>query len=176
MSTRGLHCIVVNGQYKVARYYHYDNYASGVGLELLHTVRRIAENNLFSQLEFNACTVKEVGSFSDSEIDSDISDTFDYILYHRGVKLYNDLQFSGDSLFCEFLYLLDTTKKTFEVYKGFTTEPLDKFERFAFVQPAECFGKTTYYQVHHVATFDVHNLPSDEEFVDIVDGDDEDTQ
>jgi hypothetical protein len=41
-----------------------------------------------------------------------------------------DTEFVADSLFCEWAYVVDLDKKTFEVYQGFNEKPLTKKDRF----------------------------------------------
>ena len=77
--------------------------------------------------------------------------------------LENSLDFAGDSLFCEWAYVVDFDKRVLEVYQGFNTEPLDVMERFAQL-PHE--GK--YYPVKWAASFWLDDLPSDENFLAVL--------
>lgn len=72
--------------------------------------------------------------------------------------LINDLDFAGDSLFCEWCYVIDFDKNTFEVYKGFNNKPLEKTEHFYFLENSD----TEYYPVKLVALYPLDKLPSDE--------------
>lgn len=45
-------------------------------------------------------------------------------------ELHNSIDFASDSLFCEYAYVIDFDKNTFEVCKGFAATPLDPSERF----------------------------------------------
>lgn len=46
------------------------------------------------------------------------------------LKLQNSINFAGDSLFCEWVYVLDLDKKVLEVYNGYTKKK-SKGERFS---------------------------------------------
>lgn len=49
----------------------------------------------------------------------------------KEILLSNSISFAGDSLFCEFAYVVDLDKKSFECFKGFNHAKLDEGERFA---------------------------------------------
>ena len=66
--------------------------------------------------------------------DTSGSDLIKLILEANETLLVNkDLEFAADSLFCEWCYVVDLDKKTFEVYKGFNKDPLREDERFYFM-------------------------------------------
>ena len=87
------------------------------------------------------------------------------------------LTFAAYSLFCEWAYVVDFDHRTFEVFQGFNKTPLEENERFYFLSnkadpdPAP-FG-ARYYPVRLAATFDLDNLPEDEEFLDVFRDDEE---
>ena len=75
--------------------------------------------------------------------------------------LVNSEKFAADSLFCEWAYVVDLDKMTFEVYEGFNKEILGEGERFAKVKMTD---ESEYKPVKHVKTYDLNNLPSVDEF------------
>jgi len=80
--------------------------------------------------------------------------------------LVNQETFAADSLFCEWAYVVDLDKMTFEVYEGFNKEILGEGERFAKVRMTD---ESEYKPVKHRKTYDLNNLPSVEEFVNELD-------
>jgi hypothetical protein len=87
--------------------------------------------------------------------------------------LQDQTDFAADSLFCEWLWLIDLDKLTFEGYKGFNQKPLGKGQRFRYLQDANKHRDTDkegnlkpaeYYPVRLAKTFSLENLPSDKEF------------
>lgn len=80
--------------------------------------------------------------------------------------------FAADSLFCEWAYVIDFDKGTFEVYTGFNKTPLEEGERFKYLQDSkehfeERRGEDQYYPIRHVHTFKLDELPEEIEFVSI---------
>lgn len=78
--------------------------------------------------------------------------------------------FAADSLFCEWAYVIDLDKMTFEVFKGFNKEPLVEGDRFYELQDkliAEKAAKgrqVEYYPVKLVKSYDLNNLPDGRTF------------
>lgn len=78
-------------------------------------------------------------------------------------KLISNENFAGDSLFCEWAYVVDLDKNTFEVYKGFNNETIDETERFFHLQKEE----EEYKPVTLLKSYDLNNLPTLEEFLEL---------
>lgn len=69
-------------------------------------------------------------------------------------------------MFCEYAYVIDFDKNTFEVYEGFNTTPLAETDRFYSKELYE-YANTQYYPVKLKASFDLSNLPDTDEFLSV---------
>lgn|SRR5512139_830975 len=82
------------------------------------------------------------------------------------LKLKDSLDFAGDGLYCEWAWVIDLDKNTFEGYQGFQKEPLPDTERFAYLGMQHYSGvDSDYYPAKMVACFPLDNLPTDTEFL-----------
>jgi len=83
------------------------------------------------------------------------------------IKVFNKYDFAVDSLFCEYAYVIDLDKNTFEVYQGFNHQPLTKKERFFSVTDELQINKEAshrdsgdkYYPVKLLMSFNLKTLP-----------------
>jgi len=73
----------------------------------------------------------------------------------------NDYEFAKDSLFCEWAYVIDFDKNSFEVYKGLNTLGISEEDRFFSLYD----GNSDYYPVKIKQRFPLGNLPNEDEFV-----------
>lgn len=73
------------------------------------------------------------------------------------VPLVSSLGFAADSLFCEWAYVVDLDKNTFEVYEGFNQRKLGEGQRFFFLQKTE----TEYFPVRLKSKCSISELPTD---------------
>ena len=78
------------------------------------------------------------------------------------ILLKNAISFAADSLFCEFAYVIDFDKSTFEVFRGFNKDVLGSEERFSGLDLSE--DANEYKQVKFIKSFSLNNLPTKEEF------------
>ena len=194
MGTRHLICVQKDGEYKVAQYGQWDGYPSGQGLRCLSFLREDMVRPVFDE-KVSACfwldeeALKrqwvECGAEPDAEwVGIDVGDlhaerfpensrdTGARILWvvqdsEKPLGLTDNLSFAGDGLFCEYAYVIDLDQDTFEVYKGFSEEKPDGTGRFDDLEPYKAHGDTLYYPVTLLAGFDLDDLPTDEEFLDI---------
>lgn len=191
MGTRSLICVFKDGKYKVAQYSRWDGYPEGQGIGVLKFLTKEMDRNLFetklnmvrfgTEEELNK-QWKECGADDSGWVNMEVSnrhkklypendrDTGSDILSiiqntNKPLVLENSLEFAADSLFCEWAYVIDLDKNTFEVYEGFNQEPLDDNERFSFLDYNPPHRTDKYYPVRLVAIFDINNLPTEEEFL-----------
>lgn len=81
----------------------------------------------------------------------------------KEIWLYDQTNFAADSLFCEYAYVIDLDKRTFEIYSGFNKSEVDPSERFAYL-----IGKTKngYGVIRHMKTYSLDNLPTEEDYLE----------
>ncbi len=194
MGTRNLTCVISGGKHCIAQYGQWDGYPSGQGINILRFLhngdvdglREKAPKCVFVDKEDYRKMWKEFGvDIETQSIDMETSDKFlnKYPQFSRdvasnilkmvassesGLKLWDDYDFAADSLFCEWAYVIDFDKETFEVYKGFNTNSLNSNERFAGMKCKERMNidDTQYYPVRLVAEFKLTELPTAKEFIE----------
>lgn len=193
MGTRNLIAVMKDGQYKVAQYGQWDGYPSGQGitvLTFLHTlVEGVYRKSFLAKLdtltfmtdgEIEAINQRiEVEQIRDWEkVWPELSrDTGGGILKlirdsDRSLKLRNRINFAADSLFCEYAYVIDFDKGTFEVFRGFNKKPLEESERFyGYVRD----GNTNeYHPVRLIRSYRLDALPTVKAFLADLEPADED--
>lgn len=192
MGTRHLICVVTDKEYKIAQYGQFDGYPSGHGSEVLNFLLKNKENLLNSFKEkVKNCTVispdehkalwVECGADPESNfVTMDVSKRMEEKYLHLtreasseilnivnqtesgNLKVNKNLEFAGDSLFCEWGYVIDLDKETFEVYRGFNKEALNENERFYFLNDAD----EKYAPIKLLKEYSLHDLPSLEQFIE----------
>lgn len=166
MGTRNLTCVVYQGEYKISQYGQWDGYPSGQGATALTFLQSWDREKFTQQSKDGWVTMEEAERLKEGhpEWDRDmgagvlqfVQDCPDEVIY-----LNQDPAFAGDSLFCEWAYVIDLDKNTFEVYEGFNKIPLNKNDRFYFLSDGKLTTEDTdtYYPVALKAEFSLNNLP-----------------
>lgn len=194
MGTRNLTIVFVDGEYKVAQYCQWDGYPEGQGAKILKFLRDGMKEDKFREELKKIVFVTEdtymkifqsFGGDKDGSIliaDSERLKAF-FPQLHRDTGaeilemiqngqvqlLRNSLQFAADGLFCEWAWVIDLDKRTFEAYEGFSHEPTTENDRFYFLREYEKDDKydgKKYTGVKKTAEWSIDNLPTREEFIE----------
>jgi hypothetical protein len=191
MGTRNLTCIIKDGLFRVAQYGQWDGYPSGAGAYILNFLNnqdniQLLENAL-ERVKFYADGELEqkldkagmncgivVGSEQEREYqkqffwtDRDLRYKILDALINRDdpiIMLDNQLDFAGDSLFCEWAYVIDLDQMTLGIYKGFNEDPKADNGVFSGIVPTDDEGR--YQTVALVKNYPLDDLPNPETFVE----------
>lgn len=181
--------VMKDGEYKVAQYGQWDGYPDGQGLSALTFLRdeldrdaffaglsRICEPSIELIDRINA-RIERGGRVADicPSLSRDTCAKILSVIQNSTelVPLRLDVNYAGDSLSCEWIWLADFDKGTFEAFKGFNKDPLAASERFA-TTPIDPNGRTfkdgdgepyRYQQCKFVTSWPLDALPSDDDFL-----------
>jgi hypothetical protein len=179
LGTRGIVGVVVDGDVKVA-YNHWDAYPDGVGNTTLLAVRRWLNEDRLGESRAKATTlvaVDEDATPTPEEwekfkhlADTGVSKGDDWYALLRKTQgdidaildagAYGDaIGFTGDSLFCEWGYVVDFDNEVFEVYKGFQSENVERAGRFADREIDQSHRSSGYGPIKLVRSFKFNELP-----------------
>jgi len=191
MGTRNLTAVMLNGEYRIAQYGQWDGNPAGQGLVALNFLRkmdttkfieavdrcRFVTDEEYEQLWVN-CGCPPNDQYPSPEVCSAFDKKHPQFSRDNGagvlkmvyesigeVLLTNHIKFAGNSLMCEWAYVIDFDKNTFEVFKGFNKRKPGKNARFNDI--ADLDDKWTspdYYHVRLKAKFDLDDLPDNETF------------
>jgi hypothetical protein len=193
MGTRNLTVVVVDGKNVVAQYGHWDGYPAGQGRVALEFCRehlaseagRDAFKRKLSSCRFATAKALEegyksvgvVGDWLTTEQAIHFGELFPFLSRNHGagvlgliskhsggpILLQDSSDFAGDSLFCEWAYVIDLDKNALEAFMGGNHKPLDDSDRFA-KAPVDDRHKGKYYPIRLSGTWNLDSLPSFEEF------------
>jgi len=192
MGTRHLTMVFEGGEYRVAQYGQWDGYPHGAGLKVLEFARTPgALAALRAKLPTLVRATNETHPDAPS-LDRDLGAGILAMIVGSadGLPVALDVEFAADSLYCEWVWVIDFDRGTFEGFEGFNHKPLrSKRERFHFLMPkarrenerrremhnrdakrAKIGGRkhyrfSPYYPVKHVATWPLDKLPTHEAFL-----------
>lgn len=188
MGTRGFVGFVADGKETIT-YCQYDSYPSGVGLNVLHWARTVTDWNEVRRQAAALVHVDDDTPPTPEQIerlrqyaDTDVSTrklTEWYVLLREtqgepalileSGHAEHASEWPGDSLFCEWGYLIDLDQSVLEVYRGFQTKPhtTGRFhDRTRDGGPEPSYGGgSTYYPVRLVRTWKFSELPDEPVFL-----------
>lgn len=182
MGTRNLTAVMIDGEYKIAQYCQWDGYPDEQGA-IIYEFLKQADLELFKEKVRNLKFISKeeyavlvdlhtdngritLGSENDRwwkeevpHFDRDMgARVLQYVMDERTDTLQDNINFAGDSLYCEWAYVVDFDKGTFEVFEGFNKTELSESERFFFLQEKD----EEYKPVRLIASFDLLALPETE--------------
>jgi hypothetical protein len=194
MGTRNLTMVIHKGETKIAQYGQWDGYPSGQGLTALNFLKSMNRDTFERKLALiyfgGDKEEKERDEYFKSIGSPDGGLTMEQAKkYHKkypmltrdnGAEILNlvykndektwltdSSDFAEDGLYCEWAYVIDLDKNTFEVYKGFNKKPMKKTERFYKSEPKDynCKGVGNYYPARLVKKYKLDNLPDKDKFL-----------
>lgn len=169
MSTRGLVGFVIDGSVK-ATYNHFDSYPGGLGSDVVKVIQsgeldveRVRSLVMVSGDERPTAEQQvELMQFANVNVSSgDLSEWYVLLRELQGDLLgslaagvmIDKKDFAGDSLFCEWGYLVNMDEEVLEVYRGFVTEKSESVGRFAGMEPYRPeYTDTVYYPITLIRT------------------------
>lgn len=180
MGTRHLIAVVLGGDFKIAQYGQWDGYPEGQGKDVLEFLRAMDRAKFVRSLERTTfIDPAEAQKLVDAAGGGDRwqktyphwsrdmgSDVLQFVQDSDGTQLLDRRAFASESLFCEWAYVIDLDTNTLEVYKGFNTtgRPAEgRFKDFPLEKKYE--GQSQYYPISLVKTYQLAELPTDEEFL-----------
>ena len=177
MGTRHLTAVFLDGEYKIAQYGQWDGYPRGAGKNCLNFAQSIIEETArkafadkvrscswIKQKYIDDKTNQEDWQKNYPELSRDTgSDILQLIQKSKsGLKLVNSIDFVADGLMCEWVWVIDLDKSTFEGFRGFNNKPLTPHDRFHFLQYDE---NESFYPARLIKEWQLSNLPTNEEFL-----------
>lgn len=175
MGTRHLIAVFYQGEYRIAQYGQWDGYPDGQGIDILKFLRErksspTFENKLLKLRDMTQEDAAKIDAMSNwqksyPQLSRDAgSDILDLVQTGEdGMIVKRGIDFAGDSLFCEWAYVIDLDKNTFEAFRGFNKSKLDASERFASAPKDK--PDSEYEPVKFVKAWPLSALPTNEEFL-----------
>lgn len=175
---------------KIAQYGQWDGYPSGQGVKILNFLKKVKMDKFKEKLNnvrfTNDDDIKKIQEFFDSigahdgwltmeqsakyhkaypymsrDIGGDILD----LVYESKdeVLLQDSTSFAGNSLFCEWAYLIDLDNNQLEVYEGFNQTLLEEGQRFKDLPVQR--SNDNYLPIRCIKKYPLDNLPTEEDFI-----------
>jgi hypothetical protein len=190
MGTRNLTIVIHEEKTKIAQYGQWDGYPEGNGVKVLNFLRKVKLDKFKEKLKNvrfrNEEDDKQIQAFMESigskdgwmnmdqsnkyhaaypylsrNIGADILDLV-YNSNDEEIMLGDSTSFAGDSLSCEWAYVVDLDKNKLEVYGGFNKRALGKDQRFKDI-PVE--KDSEYTPIRCIKKYPLDKLPTEARFL-----------
>lgn len=179
MGTRNLTIVFMDGEYRVAQYGQWDGYPEGQGMTCLEFLRNEMDEQLFRDnlkalefIDYDSAQCKYINKAIEAgvifpEFSRDTGAEILSMIQNRQTItrfLDNRIRFAacGD---CEWAWVIDLDKRTFESYEGWNTVALTEEDRFYFLSDEED-PDDGYHAVKIVASWPLDNLPGKKQFLE----------
>lgn len=185
MGTRSLIAVQLDGEYKIAQYSQWDGYPEGQGLGCLNFLETYMVEYKFKEMLRNLKIIgtdeqlKAIRSLYEEdthfpEFDRDTGSKILEIVQDGKTTsgcVVNNVGFAGvaDFFGCEYAWVIDLDKRTFEAYVGYNKIPLMQEDRFYWLDKID----EEYHPVRMVAEWSLSNLPTKDEFLNAFTEDEE---
>ena len=188
MGTRHLIAVQKDNEYKVAQYGQWDGCPSGQGVDVLNFLKNTDLTKFSIILDFvKFYTEDELQKIYDEHTDNGSiiygsehqqywKDNLEHISRNTGAKILsmimqngvrkikNSITFAGDSLFCEYAYVIDLDNKVFEVYEGFNKDTITEGR---FVSGDKTLDSSNGYEpVKLIKSYSLSDLPCEKQFLE----------
>lgn len=191
MGTRNLTMVIHQQEPKIAQYGQWDGYPSGQGSTALKFLFRMMNENKLDEFKKRLESLRWITKEEGEKLDAmdDWKSKYPYLSRDAGADILNAVlfnqmevsegiagrkeipveveflsdarEFAGDSLFCEWAYVIDLDNETFEVYEGFNKQPLNESDRFFILQKEW----EVYKPIRLVKSYSLRNLPSHSQMI-----------
>ena len=186
MGTRNLTLVISENKTKVAQYGQWDGYPEGQGKTILKFLRKCnlkifkerlgkvffisskkvgqlwSECIITNGKNWNELKTGELFKSKYPELSRDTGAKVLELIYdEKAFQLLNYSKFIFDSLWCEWVYVIDLDKNKFEVYTNFSKNPLTKKDRFYNIK----FKKDSVYPIKIVKSYSLNKLPTVKQFI-----------
>lgn len=191
MGTRNLTMVIHQQGPKIAQYGQWDGYPSGQGSTALRFLFKMMNENKLDEFKKRLESLRWITKEEGEKLDAmdDWKSKYPYLSRDAGADILNAVlfnqmwvsegisgrkeipveveflsdarEFAGDSLFCEWAYVIDLDNETFEIYEGFNQQPLNESDRFFSLQKE---GEK-YKPVRLVKSYSLRDLPSQSQMI-----------
>ena len=173
--------VVYRGKTKIAQYGQWDGYPAGQGRTVLEFLRSVNLDEFKKKVAKLKWLTKKQGEAIDADPNWDKH--YPYLSRDAGAEVLNAVMygkmhvndypnkkkeinvtviglvnrdgFAGDSLFCEWAYVIDLDNEVLEVYDGFNKKPLTEADRFR-----DLSKDNDYYPIKLVKSYPLSDLPT----------------
>ncbi len=155
MSTRSL-IVIKDHKYKVAQYIHHDGYLSGVGNDILQWLKSLTvkkKNDILDNVLLDAKNVYKLDEQFPSWC-STATKFFDYLSTPEPKILPSHMYCGGNSLHCEWAYIIDFDKDTLTICEGDNQDPNLSFNMFRVYEDKNTFGGYCAVKFHSMYSLD----------------------